>query len=356
MLDRLEWTHFPRNTCCRVQVHVFLFSSDVSFPCICTYIFCSSKLKIAFCMLKEWTLSMCLPKQSQAQLPIQIQNQLGSIRSMLKPVGAVSLGGTMSKGPWTKVNQKWDVFTVSAQSWARDMQGHCLACCVWQFIHTLQLVSLFFRPRWHKTRFYWSGLDPAEGLSNHVNLHCSLWCLIWRDVTTEKNRLIKGTDFLSHTYLIVIRPQKVWAFMKQHEAQTEDTDWWRDAAWCGTCWNCQRCQSECEEKQRRFFECTLETGPQLIWFDKWCLTLAGLRHSDGDCKGTVTGSYRSILDWVWLGGTGSVRSISAFRAVVAQARMGAESISRGFRWGGLYFLAGELFWVTMCARQFSKVH
>ncbi len=85
------------------------------------------------------------------------------------------------------------------------------------------------------------------------------------------------------------------------------------------------------------------------------LTLAVIGHSDSDCKGTVTGSYRSNLDWVWLGSTGSVRSISAFCAVVAQARMGAESISRGFHWGGVYFLAGELFWVTMCAQQFSKV-
>ncbi len=86
------------------------------------------------------------------------------------------------------------------------------------------------------------------------------------------------------------------------------------------------------------------------------LTLAGLRHSDGDCKGTVTGSYPSNLDWVGLGGTGSIRSISAFCAVVAQACMGAESILRSFRWGGVYFSVGELFWVTMCAQQFSKVH
>ena len=28
------------------------------------------------------------------------------------------------------------------------------------------------------------------------------------------------------------------------------------------------------------------------------LTLAVPRHSDGDCKGTVTDSYRSNLDWV----------------------------------------------------------
>ncbi len=28
------------------------------------------------------------------------------------------------------------------------------------------------------------------------------------------------------------------------------------------------------------------------------LTLAALRHLDGDCKGTVTGSYRSNLGWV----------------------------------------------------------
>ncbi len=86
------------------------------------------------------------------------------------------------------------------------------------------------------------------------------------------------------------------------------------------------------------------------------LTLAGLRHSEGDCKGTVTGSYPSNLDCVWLGGTGSVRSISAFHAVVAQARMGAELILHSFCWGGVYFSAGELFWVTMCAQQFSKVH
>ncbi len=79
------------------------------------------------------------------------------------------------------------------------------------------------------------------------------------------------------------------------------------------------------------------------------LTLAGLWYSDVDCKGTVTGSYLSNLDWVWLGGTGSVRSISAFHAVVAQARMGAELISRSFHWGRVYFSAGELFWVTMCA-------
>ncbi len=72
------------------------------------------------------------------------------------------------------------------------------------------------------------------------------------------------------------------------------------------------------------------------------LTLAVPRHSDGDCKGTVTDSYRSNFDWVWLGGTGSVRSIRAFRALVSPALMGAEHISRSFLWGGVYFLAGEV--------------
>ncbi len=72
------------------------------------------------------------------------------------------------------------------------------------------------------------------------------------------------------------------------------------------------------------------------------LTLAAPRHLDGDCKGTVTGSYQSNLDWVWLGGTGSVQSIRAFCALVSPALMGAERISCGFLWGGVYFSAGEV--------------
>ncbi len=72
------------------------------------------------------------------------------------------------------------------------------------------------------------------------------------------------------------------------------------------------------------------------------LTLAVPRHSDGDCKGTVTDSYRSNFDWVWLGGTGSVQSIRAFRALVSPALMGAEHISRSFLWGRVYFSAGEV--------------
>ncbi len=72
------------------------------------------------------------------------------------------------------------------------------------------------------------------------------------------------------------------------------------------------------------------------------LTLAAPRHLDGDCKGTVTGSYRSNLDWVWLGGTGSVQSIRAFHALVSPALMGAERILRSFLWGGVYFSAGEV--------------
>ncbi len=87
--------------------------------------------------------------------------------------------------------------------------------------------------------------------------------------------------------------------------------------------------------------CVQVTVFRLLCFGRF-LTLEARRHLDGDCKGTVTGSYRNNLDWVWLGGTGSVQSIRAFHALVSPALMGAECISRGFLWGGVYYSAGEI--------------
>ncbi len=98
----------------------------------------------------------------------------------------------------------------------------------------------------------------------------------------------------------------------------------------------------------------IDTGKQVKWSlvhlsegrltSIWliALTLAVPRHADGDCKGTVTDSYRSNFNWVWLGGTSSVPSIRAFRALVSPALMGAERILCGFLWGGVYFSAGEV--------------
>ncbi len=98
--------------------------------------------------------------------------------------------------------------------------------------------------------------------------------------------------------------------------------------------------TSCFKKNHLGRRCKCESFP--FWRTAVLLTLAVPRHSDGDCKGTVTDSYRSNFDWLSLGGTGSVRSIRAFRALVSPALMGAERISRGFLWGGVYFSAGEV--------------
>ena len=63
--------------------------------------------------------------------------------------------------------------------------------------------------------------------------------------------------------------------------------------------------------------------------------------TDGDCKGSGSGSYLSNLHWVSVGGTGSVWSISEFGDVVVPAGMGAALLSHVFLRGGVYFLGGK---------------